>query len=36
MYSVEFTHNTLKSLKKIDPVYQQLIIDINHRKDVYR
>ena len=36
MYSIEFTRNALKSLKKIDPVYQRLIIDINHRKDVYR
>ncbi|WP_414702860.1 type II toxin-antitoxin system RelE family toxin [Proteiniphilum sp. UBA1028] len=27
MYSIEFTRNALKSLKKIDLVYQRLIIE---------
>ncbi|MEA4918979.1 type II toxin-antitoxin system RelE/ParE family toxin [Proteiniphilum sp.] len=27
MYAIEFTHNALKSLQKIDPVYQYLIIE---------
>lgn len=27
MYAIEFTRNALKSLQKIDPVYQHLIIE---------